>query len=309
MHLTKSRLKHGIINEFSGTYIFFIFAAELYDVLLNKTHTYFSSLIFSVLLIFIVSCEQEVKLELPDESSQRVMNCIINPDSLISITLSNSHLVSDTTVFNLRLYDTVVIKENDIKIDTIIGSANGVYKSKFKPKEHRKYYIEASNKDIISGFDSLPAKGSIDSFYIKKINGFNYYFRLVFEKPDLSTHYFILRILQKTSDSTFKPIVYTIFNNIGGIEMPENGLIFKDDQFNSRHLEFDLSVYTSKKGFLFVEIQNISKSLYTYYLTLIQNYNANTGSGFQRVKMFNNIENGIGIIGACTISRDSVEIK
>ena len=263
----------------------------------------------SYISMILCSCEQEVQLDLPEEASQRVMNCILNPDSLISVSLTNSQMVSDTTAFSYRPFDTVIIKENDLAFDTIIGSTTGVYTSKFKPKEHYKYSIEALNKGTISSFDTVPVKCTIDSFYITKINGFNYYLNFTFEKLDGSNHYFILRILQKTTDSTFKPKEYTFLNSIGAIAMPDNGLIFKDNQFDSKHLSFDLSVYTSKKGYLYIEIQHISYSLYKYYLTLVQNYTANTGGGYQRVKMFNNIVNGIGIVGSCTASRDSVEIK
>jgi hypothetical protein len=265
--------------------------------------------IFFIICGLLCSCEQEVNLNLPVEAPFRTINCILNPDSLIKAYITDSQSITDSTGFKIRDNDTVIVYENSVALDTMALSNEGYYFSNFKPKEGFDYTIETRNKSKCQGTDSVPLKCKIDTFRLIKTNNNNYYFRLVFQNPETKDNYLILRALKNDSFGKWIPNVYTLLTPVTGIEMTNNGVILNNKQFDNKIVTLDFSVYTTQSGFLTVEVQHISHSLYWYYITLIQNYFANTDGGYQRVKMFNNINNGLGIVGASAITRDSIKLK
>lgn len=92
------------------------------------------------------------------------------------------------------------------------------------------------------------------------------------------------------------------------IEFPENYLsVFRDKLFENGeytltfYINYSYTIFEDErdKGYITVKIQSITEGLYNYYFS-VQRNNYITGGGYNEpVVIYNNIQGGLGILGAC----------
>ncbi len=92
------------------------------------------------------SCQEKVPFDFPNSPQKVVLNSILSPETLISAQLSLTMKVShdEPTFVNDAL---VTIYENDILLDTLVCTGDGVYVSEHYPKAGCKYRIVAECGD------------------------------------------------------------------------------------------------------------------------------------------------------------------
>ncbi|NDV97177.1 DUF4249 domain-containing protein [Dysgonomonas sp. 521] len=99
-----------------------------------------------------------------------------------------------------------------------------------------------------------------------------------------------------------------IISNFDIVKFPENYLsIFPDKLFEND--EYTLTFYIDysyitlgderDKGYVTVKIQSITEDLYNYYFSVQRNDYISSGGYNEPVVIYNNIEGGLGILGAC----------
>ena len=111
--------------------------------------------------IFPFSCVVDSDLPTPVGEPQVVVNGILNPDSLIKVTLSRTLPLDSDGSFGVIENAMIRLFENDILIDTLKHKTNGCYFSAFKPKETYRYKITVSGSDVqadIEAEDTVPIR-------------------------------------------------------------------------------------------------------------------------------------------------------
>jgi hypothetical protein len=108
-----------------------------------------------VLLIF-TSCEQEIILDF-DHKSKLCLNCILNPDSIITASLTLSHALDNSGNFEVVNNAVITLYEGDIVKGTLKLKSDGNYVLNQRPVSGKTYYIEAE----VSGYEKIKASTKV----------------------------------------------------------------------------------------------------------------------------------------------------
>jgi hypothetical protein len=125
------------------------------------------TLLFIVFVYF--SCQKEINLKTKDSKVQLVLNCILNPDSNIMLSLTKSRAFASTDdKFEIVNDATVKIYEQEKLIFTLTKGLNGIYKTVYKPKVGNAYKItiESANYDRLEATTTILNYPIIDSLKI-----------------------------------------------------------------------------------------------------------------------------------------------
>lgn len=272
-------------------------------------------------LILITSCVQDVTIEFKHEP-KLCLNCILNPDSIITATLTLSHALDNSENFEKVNNASIKLFENDTLKGELIFISDGKYLLKQKPVTGKTYKIvaEASGYTPISSNTNIPEKPIIK--YTKDTTGiienlkvpiFNLNVQL-FDQP--GKNYFWLYLIFEGKDrrdggfgnAINAPYVDTFnryidsdskygFRHFLQIRMTDEG-------YDGQILEFtipDNFVYINYKAQHFLNAdEHYDKYIKT---TLIKRMSENDDLPFyEPVQIYSNIENGYGIFGSCAIT-------
>ncbi len=276
---------------------------------------------FLFLVILVASCEQDVTLKY-DHESKLCLNCILNPDSIITASLTLSNPMDNSE--NFEKVNNAIIKlfENDTFKGELIFINDGKYLLKQKPVSGKTYKIvaEVSGHTQISANTTVPEKPIIKytkdttSFIEKlKVPIFDLNVQL-FDQP--GKNYFWLYLIFQGNDRKDGGIC----NEINAPYVDKfNRYIDSDSKYGFRHflqirmtdegydgqiLEFtipDNFVYTNYKAQNFLSAdEHYDKYIKT---TLIKRMSEKDDLPFyEPVQIYSNIENGYGIFGSCAIT-------
>jgi hypothetical protein len=113
--------------------------------------------VLSILIWVLCSCVKVIDLRTPNYTEKNVLNCILNPDSIITVQLTKSIPINDPTRLSTVLDANVFCYENDSLIGKLSFSGQNYYLN-YKPKPSKNYKIEAFTPDgmLISGEDYVP---------------------------------------------------------------------------------------------------------------------------------------------------------
>ncbi len=111
-----------------------------------------------VAIVFGWACEKIIEIDLGATEPRLVINSVITPDSVVSITLSRSmHILDNHNIMRIT-NATVKLYENDVEVAQLVHSANGKYAANFHPVLGRTYTIKVSAE----GFDDVSASCTLD---------------------------------------------------------------------------------------------------------------------------------------------------
>ena len=272
-----------------------------------------------ILFFFLYSCETVVNVDLPEHESKLVANSFINPDSLMSIHISNSLSILDNG--NLKNIENAIVEvyENNNLVETLQHSSNGNYTSVNKyPAVGNTYQISASANgyDNITTSTIIPAPIAINSFNMKDSVFMDNYgstqasLNITFNDPH-NRNYYLLEIFETdtTADTTFyhpeNPFnYYYIYSDDPAIgeEQYGNAILFDDEFFNGKSyqltVKFDSYFFNANPGSLvYVRLKSANEDFYLYKKTFAA-HQQNKGNPFaEPVQVYNNIKNGFGIFG------------
>lgn len=208
------------------------------------------------------------------------------------------------------------------------GPYTGNYILYYKPKIGKKYRAEAFHNKygnvsattsilpevLINRIDSVSAINEEGEKVIKLSINFtdpaeennyylvNFYSRQVFWDEDSMRYESMISTWFETND----PIVEEDYNS-------SQGILFSDELINGK--DYSLNVNVSRDLYyspysdsttLLVTLKNITEDMYKYNITKYKQIQ-NGGDPFSEpVRIFSNVSNGFGIMGACTNSLDSM---
>lgn len=279
-----------------------------------KSNLYFLTLVM-VLFLF-SSCTKEVMLD-SNHDSKLCLNCVLNPDSIISAHLSVSRNIE--THFDFESIDnaTILLFENDILLGELSAETKGNYSLNIKPISNNTYQIRVVHPDFpeLSAFTKVPVPPNI-IYTCEIIDSTHVYF------PELGMDYY-------TYNKSHTIDIYDPkdFMNIYWLRSFDTNAPFIDNFNRSLDAEtkygYTYSYYmrisdvgyngetlrlrpTSMRG-LYGKIEHVwaADTHYDQYLksTFKAQLNREDELPFHEpVQIYSNIENGYGIFGSCAIT-------
>ena len=271
-----------------------------------------------ILFVFtITSCEKYYDIPIPDESDKVVLNLLMNRDSamLARVTLSGrmngSQDMRQITNATVNLYENGTFKETlapDLIHDRIY------YRSKTIPQSGATYRVTAAQTGYaeVSGTDHVPDTVKVGeiNMTVAQLNSWQAKASVSVQLHDdpVVQNYYRIRIYMinewvNSDGSAGRQKIEQYF------EVEEANLsIFKDATssdfyttdalFNGRSPRFVFRINTDgrfKK--ILVEITSLTHNSYNYLNSVHMAREKNDDGFSEKVIVFNNIENGLGIVG------------
>ncbi|HKI89882.1 MAG TPA: DUF4249 domain-containing protein [Draconibacterium sp.] len=281
-------------------------------------------LLFFSILIF-VSCEKEVTLNF-EHTPKMCLNCILNPDSLVSASLTLSHSLDNSGTFEAVDNGTLTLYEGNELFGTLEAKGNGRYISSKKPVVGKTYKIVAEAKDYttISGTTTIPDFPVVE--YSKTITGHTSYdtTRAVFDlniqikdKPGKDNYWvyenwFVHDVKYGGVSREINAPFVDDFNKTIDTEAKYGFTLFlgvrlSDEGYDGQPMNFIVPDIIEATQFNYTEavhILNADEHYNKYLKTTIINRIKETSDlpFFEPVQMYSNIKNGYGIFGSCTIT-------
>lgn len=270
--------------------------------------------------MIIVSCEKTINMEIPNKGRKLVLNSIINDTGFVSVSLHKSRFILDNSDFPIVNNATIVLWENNIIVDTLIETGNGIYSSKIIPKKENKYFIEAKKEDLIVSSETIMPNSVNayirDTLRINKDQNNYLRVRITIEDPGNIENYYAVGVNFIPNDTITKfngfqyNLYYSIDENV--FDFFDGTLaLLSDKKFNganfTANLYFEEYMLGYLDGHLQVYIMNVHKDLYQYIVS--SNNQVYSFSPFSEpVFVPNNIKGGYGIFSSLTIQSDSIKL-
>lgn len=288
-----------------------------------------------IVTVFVYGCRTEIEFKPQERQSKIVINSVIYIDSLITCYVHRTNFALEANRRITPLPDAFVQLEIDGVIsDTLTHVANGKFRSQRIAQQNKIYRFIVSRE----GFPTASAQSSVITptqiTRLEKI-GFGsttsgtYFtkFRLTLEKdPNNKGFYAFVPFLDKTyfeedSSQTISYItpLYVDMSRSRGIEFSKHSsrmrlgdleslaMFYFTDKLvssgNNSIIEFSIEQYDPSEDYLqkmFLFVEKISEDFFLYEQSLSALWDSYDFSLFsQSVQVFNNVDNGMGIVGTC----------
>lgn len=308
---------------------------------MNKT-------VFLVISIFfLISCQKETKFEIQYPAGKLVVNCLINPNSLCKVYLTES--LNPTDIINFKDVTgadiELFINGNsavlfDTYIETFKNPGLGYYTNpdiSVNVNDSLEIKVSHSNFESINAKTYIPEKPNVevdiltysveeftDSWLAEKGYDFNASIKLtIFDNKATETFYSVKMFY--FADAVPYPhegdTLYTdkIHFNINADNMIKTykfneGYIFSNENFTNGNDDYILLIedglYVKRPDFnkVYLEIKSISKDYYLYQKTMIEYYQAIDNPFSEPAKVYGNINKGYGIFAGYNSVIDTVFI-
>jgi hypothetical protein len=274
-----------------------------------------NSLIGLSLLLF--SCELVVDIKVPAEPPKLTVNGVFEQDSTWHVTVFKSKYILDNTDYQPVQNAIVVIKEDNIAVDTLHYSDFGQYTSSSEKSpqvgKHYELIASAPGFESVSAQSSLPAPVQIaNTAFEWKFNqgtqsDYNYVIDVTFkDDPAVENFYEFKLFIQyewfnpQTQDTIKQYSEVYIYTDDPGMNNESiDGVLFDDKLINGKDTKLRLKggSYNGDNTKFYLVMRSLNEDLYRYTLTTkLQGYSS--GDPFaQPVHVYNNIANGFGIFG------------
>lgn len=252
-------------------------------------------------LVFFISCEKEVLIE-TGHPEKLCLNCILNPDSLVTAQLTLSRDINNSYEFT-PVDDAILVLYTDEELhDTLISVGNGRYELNYKPIEGVSYNILVEHKehDKILATTTVPNRAFVTwkSDTISSYPQENKYFvrvdMSVHDNPN-ETNYYWMESFETNA------VFIDDFNRDIDTESKYGYvyyyyLRFSDLAYNGQDMDLTFERRSGIEWYLWSCDQQYDKYLKS---TLKARLNAEKDLPFREpVQIYSNIENGYGIFGA-----------
>ena len=285
---------------------------------------------FLLLLLFstLLSCEEEVIFAFEHEQ-KLVLDCILNPDSIVSGKLTLSQSISEKQ--NIVVVDKGVIKlyEDEILFGTLKGLGDGRYRLDKRPNQGKKYRIiaELENHLTLTAETTIPRRPKVK--YQKSITDY--------PTADTTIYTYNLEVQLKDEVGKSNYWIYQKYtvngvnygNGITEINAPFldgfnktvdqdsrygyrlfMGVRLSDEGFDGQLMEFVIpGFYAGRDRNYQLFFSNADEHYDKHIKTTIINRMKETSElpFFEPVQIYSNIENGYGIFGSCCIASFNLE--
>jgi len=291
-----------------------------------------------ILLVAILTgaCDKIIDISVPDKSRKIVLNALLNPDSLVSVQLTQSKSILEDNQVLLLEEAEVELFENDQLVGGLEYEGYGYYGMRdFQPEINKSYRLEVKHPvlDAVHSEVKLPPLVPIldvdTARYLDEYDNDRYSLNVGISDPQGEDNYYAMSIAitsrvydwntQELTDSTETFMIY--FHSIdqgdvAGSDIVQNDinyyiddkLFISDDIFDGQDHEFALAIdyyfleFKSDTIMLDVRLDHIDPSYYFYSVSKRKYYQADGNPFSEPVQVYNNVENGFGIMSAYTRS-------
>lgn len=278
---------------------------------------------FPVLLLLFYSCKKTITINLPEEANKPVLNLLMSKDSLIIARVTVSSRTSGNDIFpevkeaTLKLYENGTFKEN---LAPFLLADLTYYKGTSKAVAGATYRVVASvpGYEDVEGSDFIPEQASVGEMSVKLVKdndgwGSKGNISVVLHDKAGEKNYYRIRLYElvtlkdavDTVGTTYKFKVDFQTNELqDGIFNKESEWDFYTDDalFDGRSPRFNF--ITGRGGEfkkVIVEVTSLTYSSYSYLHSSFMARLKNEDPLSERVIVFNNILNGLGIVGGMAI--------
>jgi len=283
-------------------------------------------LLTGILILILVSCEQTMFLQLPDENRKIVVNGILSPDfglwlnlsESVSISQPNSSSFVPITDARIDYYD------NNILIKSIENNNEGdYYETDFKPQTNTDYkmIVTAEGMPEASILVNIPTPVEIIDYDTTTIlkNTYHYndvtyyetdfYLDVSFKDPDTLGNYYMLGIYYWENNEYHALEVDTEDLNMNiyikdGIEI----LAWNDENINGQTKEFSVNFnlyqYEGFQTRFLVYLYSIEKVYFKYLKSYSQNFTILNEEALlsESVQVYSNVNGGYGVLAGVSSS-------
>lgn len=293
------------------------------------TSIFINRLSIALLLLFSISCETYIDIDVPPLEKKPVLNCLFTENQAFKLRLSLSADVKDTSE-TLIEGATVRLYANGDLVEQLADLGNGVYVSDYKAQLATKYRIEADVEgfETIRATDSLPQMVLPENVYYKKnaiAGGYGNTYteaNITINDPGFTDNYYEISLSAKHTSSWYDPdyggyhtsytndnIAYWLIDDpvinaedvIGWV----GSIAFSDMMFNGEKYQLKLPVDDMPENAThYVRFNTVSGCYYKYKSTMDKHLFNQGGwsyddllliDGGNPVEMYTNVENGYGI--------------
>jgi hypothetical protein len=288
----------------------------------------FNIVIALLLVLVIQSCETVVDLKIPEHKQLLVPNCFFNPDSFMEIQLSTSKgSLDNNQKINTVNGATIQIFENGLIKEILVQTGDGIYKANnFKPQAGKSYQVKINvgNYDEVDATNTIPTAVPINNFsfkdsaFIESGGGGGYVSQITLNISDPANeqNYYTINVF--TYDTMFlnfppgpgdtliiarKLYAYSEDPNTTYSSYAE--VMLNDELINGQNYSFKINfssyeIFPNSK--ITAVLQSVSKELFLYTTTLTNQQN-NQGNPFSEpVRVYSNINKGLGIFAGFSSS-------
>lgn len=273
------------------------------------------------------SCDEVVEVDY-SSSSQACLNCILNPDSLINLSLYYSQALDKNSDFIAIENAEITLFENEEEKAKFTHIEGGTYRLNIYPKENKTYRISAViNSSLqLTAETTVPARPSIDTIAVEKVKNTNW------RDTDSTTQYYNLTVKYQIVDTNGENSYWNyellwnysaqkyIFNSA-----PSYFSLYADNFNREVDSEKALGFYyhfyvrqtdTSADGGALKFDKNLTSRNKDYFFSADEHYDRYLKSSIQSwiveewdelplsepVKIYSNVENGTGIFGSAAFT-------
>lgn len=289
--------------------------------------------IILILAFFFGSCEKIIDISVPDQSRKIVMNSLLNPDSIVLVQLSQSKsILEDNIVYFLKDAEIEVFEDDDLMGSLEYMGFGRYILPGLYPQKNRTYRFEVHDKVLASVYSEVSIPEIVPILEIDTSRSFSEWGNQTFnidvkidDPPDVDNYYAMSiavtsRIFDwQTEEFTDSTETYmTYFNStgigdsdIGGDFVDQDLTFFIDDKmffsdalFDGNASKLELSIeyyiyaYMSDTVMIDIRVDHIDPSYYFYSVSKQKYYQADGNPFAEPVQVYNNIENGFGILSA-----------
>lgn len=278
-------------------------------------------LFFSIL--FFVSCEKEVTLNF-EHTPKLCLNCILNPDSIITAKLALSKKLDDSDNFISVENATIKLYEEGILFGELTDYRNGHYLLNKKPTKGKRYKIVAESFDgkMVNATTLVP--GAPQIVYVKDTVGSTEYDARIrydlnvklFDKPGKDNYWIygswrVGGVMYGGGSRAINAPFVDTFNRSIDTEAKYGFTYFlqiriSDEGYDGQVLDFIIPdfIVSDQHDSYYQHFLNADEHYDKYIKTTIINKMKEDSDlpFYEPVQVYSNIENGYGIFGSCAIT-------
>lgn len=173
-------------------------------------------ILIASLLIFSISCEKVINLNIEDAKIKIVLNGIISSDSAVIVHISKSRHILDNAQISFLSDAQVKLYENETEIGTMIHIGNGFYKINYTPKKGFDYKVAVSHSNYDDAYATTRVLNSVQIISIDTFTTYGQYqdnnlnFNLKFTDPIDEKNYYMLTLINNFYEMQYSDTVKNI---------------------------------------------------------------------------------------------------
>lgn len=284
-----------------------------------------------------VSCRVELDVDIPQGERKLVLNAILQPDTQITaMVFISSHVQDIYQETNPVQGATLEVFENDNFLGNLESTnTKGVYTANIVPEIGKNYRIEAryNGYQLVYGTTLMVDSVPMSAFDSVGIGHDTYGWEMVLAKVTINDpanvkNYYKLSVIsevinEQDADTELYPI--PLSSNDAIIDVAAyDAVYFTDDFFNGQSYAVKIQIDPYSLGYfdsgdavyypddnnpefhVYAKLESMSEAMYNYAKSVATYHNTGEFGLFsQPVIIYNNIENGLGVVGAKAITKQA----